>query len=97
MNAIPAKLVPSRSKVVGSGTVAVPLIVVFGVKPVNVTVKIVLIGIPVPVLPTKKSIPLFVLGRPVKGSAAFTGMNVPKKGKPFPVNGPAWIWSDTKW
>ena len=88
---------PSRSKVVGSGTDAVPLIVVFGVKPVNVTVKIVVTGIPVPVLPIKKSIALFVLGRPVKGSGAFTGMKVSKKGKPFPVNGTAWIWSATKW
>src|SRR5215213_233091 len=84
--ATPASPVPSSSKVVGSGIVAEPRMTVFGVKPVNVTVKVTTGAMPIPVGPLKKSMPL-KFGRPVKTSVVFTETKVSKKGRPFPVQG----------
>ena len=74
---------PKRSTVDGSGTVGVAAILVLGVNPVAVIVKLVLVGIPVP--PSR-----------VKSSVVVVPETPPKNGPPFPPAGRGWA-GKLKW
>src|SRR5215207_8557524 len=62
LSATPTRPVPSRSKVVGSGTVDTPVMTVPGVKLLNLISRLCPGGMPVPFGPVSKTIPLRSIG-----------------------------------